>query len=52
MDYKLAKEVVETFKALDPDTKLCPYCYWMLEVDEEDGELYCPNGMCLNEDSG
>lgn len=46
MDYKTAKQMAESFAALAPDTKLCPFCYWILQKDEED-EWYCPNEMCL-----
>ena len=34
---------------LPKETKLCPYCYMVLEDTVDNDALYCPNEMCLNE---
>ena len=48
MDYKIAKWAARAFSSLNPETRLCPFCYRVLVRDDE-GNWYCPNEMCLNE---
>lgn len=46
MNWKTARRASEIFKALPSDTKLCPFCYFILQ-EEKEGWWYCPNEMCL-----
>ena len=58
MNYKTAEEAARIFSSLDPKTKLCPYCYWLLQQVERgeggtlEGEWYCPNELCLYDERG
>jgi len=46
MDTITASQALLQLQDLDPDTKLCPYCYAEI-VTDDDGEEYCSNDMCL-----
>ena len=40
------KEVIDTFAGLSEDTKLCPFCYWELEREEDEDMWECVNEHC------
>lgn len=42
------KEAIEAIEDMDGD-KFCPECLHACSVSE-DGEIYCPNEMCLYEE--
>lgn len=49
MDCQTAGQMAKSFRDIAEGTLLCPYCFWILAENDE-GVLYCPNEMCLNED--
>ena len=48
MDCKTVVETRKYFDRMPDNAKLCPDCYFELGPDE-DGELMCPNEVCLNQ---
>lgn len=51
MDYLTKAEVEECLRFEPEEAVFCPDCTTRLILQEEGG-WYCPNEMCLNEDSG
>jgi hypothetical protein len=48
MKWITAEDAVRRFEKIkekDPNTKLCPWCYWLVQKDE-DGNEWCPNELC------
>jgi len=50
MDATTKRELVRGLTGTPDDTLMCPECFHFLEWNDE-GCYYCPNEMCLNEET-
>jgi len=50
---KTTMDAIRDFAQWKPETKVCEYCYHILQLadDEQGVYYYCPNQMCLSEEN-
>ena len=52
-EYRTKQQLLDWANSLPDNVKLCPECFTELIESSYDGDkiIYCPNEMCLNDDT-